>query len=374
MRVHSTSSGMQRIITAIGTIAVLTAAAPLVGATQQPGDCRAGGAAPAGHQAAAIGHFSEGADEVAEFCRYLVRQRIWPSFQDLGSIADRRAARRAHEALEAGTIDVLWVNSFAVGAMLTANRSVRLKVVAFTDFLVLHVGTRQPGVTMVTDAAFAPTEVAVRAGRSMYFADVLFGALRRRPRCLEAALGCTVLTGEGLAAQLDRYLAGGAGRSVVLASWALPPKGPDVVVRTLYAGPFHLVGVPATTVVAMQGTAGTMAFLQIPRGAYGPSQTTDVPAAALTQMMVSSTPPEVQARVRELAHRLNDALFELEPRINIGGDLPGIVEMTRRLISSVDGRLVYHDELRRQLDAHGLGRQEPDQHEAPEPPDDGGKY
>ncbi|MGH2349071.1 MAG: hypothetical protein ACRDFT_06340 [bacterium] len=371
MRAHNTGRGMQRIVTAIAAIAVLTAAAPLIGATQQPADCRPGGAAPSGYQAVAIGHFSEGADEVGEFCRYLVRQRIWPSFQDLGSIADQRAARRAHAALEAGTIDVLWVNSYAVGAMLSANRAVRLKVVAFTDFLVLHIGTRQAGATMVTDAAFAPSEVAVRAGRSMYFADVLFGALRARPRCLEATLGCTVLSGEGLTAQLDRFLAGGAGRSVVLASWALPPKGPDVVVRSLYAGPFHLVGVPATTVVTMQAVAGTMAFLQIPRGAYGPSQNTDVPAAAMTQMMVSSTPAEVQARVRDLAHRLNDALFELEPRINIGGDLPGIVEMTRRLMTSVDGRLVFHDELARQLDAHGLLKQAPDRQE--EPPGDGGK-
>ncbi|HEV8353755.1 MAG TPA: hypothetical protein VGR24_06115 [bacterium] len=338
---------------AVGVLALLSVA-PFPSAAQQPGDCRPGGTAPSGFQATMIGHFSEGADEVAEFCRYLVRQRVWPSFRDLGSITDPRAAQRAHNALEQGTIDVLWVNSYAVGAMLAANRSIRLKVVAFTDFLVLHIGTRQAGVTMVTDAGFAPTEVAVRAGRSMFFADVLFGVLHRRPRCLEATVGCTVLAGEGLAAELDRFLTGTSGRAVVLASWALPPKGPDVVVRSLYAGQFHLVGVPPATVVTMQAVAGTMAFLQIPRGAYGPSQSTDVPAAAMTQIVVSATPPEVQARVRDLAHRLNEALFDLEPRINIGGDLPGIVEMTQRLALSVDGRLTFHDELSRQLDSHGL--------------------
>lgn len=372
MPAHRRGNSVVRTAAVLAAIAVIIAAVPLLGAAQQPGDCRPTGAAPAGFQSAIFGHFSEGTDELVEFCRYLVRQRIWPTFRNLGSASDPRASRRAHAALEDGTIDVLWVNSYAAGAMLSANRSLRLKVVAFTDFLVLHVGTRQARVQLATESAFAPSEVAVRAGRSMFFADVLFGALGRRPRCLEATVGCTVLAGEGLAAQLDRFLSGGSTRAVVLASWALPPKGPDVVVRSLYSGQFRLVGVPAATVVAMQSVAGTLAFLQIPRGAYGPSQNTDIPAAAMTQMVMSSTPPEVQARVRELAHRLNEALFELNPRINIGGDLPTIVEMTLQLAATVDGRLTFHDELARQLDAHGLHHEpHPDQeHHNPGRPGD----
>ncbi|HEY3247793.1 MAG TPA: hypothetical protein VGK88_05835 [bacterium] len=364
---------MKRVAVMVAVLLAVAAASPLLGQAQQPADCRPAGTAPGGFQAVTIGHFSEGADDVADFCRYLVRQRIWPSFQSLGSVKDPQAPRRAHDALEAGTIDVLWVNSFAAGALLEANRSLRLKVVAFTDFLVLHIGTRQPGVQMVTDAAFAPAEVAVRAGRSMFFADVLFGILRRRPRCLEATVGCTVLAGEGLAGQLEQFLSGGPARAVVLASWALPPKGPDVVVRSLYAGEFHLVGVPPTTVVSMQSVSGTLAFLQIPRGAYGPSQSTEIPAAAVTQMVVSSTPPEVQARVREIAHRLNDALFELEPRINIGSDMPAIVAMTLQFASGVDGRLTFHDELARQLDSHGLLHHAPEEHHEQDP-DKGGGY
>jgi len=355
------------------TVFVTAAVVAFPTAAQQPADCPPGGAAPAGFLAARFGHFAEGADELTEFCRYLVRQRIWPSFRNLGSVNDPRAAQRAQQALDAGTVDVLWVNSYAAGAMLTRNRSLRLKVVAFTDFLVLHIGMRQARVRLVTDAGFVPTEVAVRAGRSMYFADVLFGTLGRRPRCLEAAVGCTVLTGEGLTGEMDRFLSGADSRAVVLASWALPPKGPDVVIRSLYGGQFRLIGVPAPTVVAMQAVAGTLAFLQIPQGAYGPAQSTEIPAAAMTQMVVSSTPPEVQARVRELAHRLNEALFELNPRIRIGADLPAVVEMIEQLARSVGGRLALHDELDRQLDAHGLHHEihhGPDHHENPPPPRD----
>lgn len=351
--------------------ASLTAALSIPSAAQPSADCPPAGAVPARYLAASFGHFAEGADELAEFCRYLVRSRIWPSFRNFGSVADPRAVRRAQQALDAGTIDILWVNSYAAGAMLANNRTFRLKVVAFTDFLVLHIGMRRAGVRLVTDAAFTPSEVAVRAGRSMFFADVLFSTLGRRPRCLEAAVGCTVLTGEGLAADMTRFLGGGGDtRTVVLASWALPPKGPDVVIKSLYAGPFRLIGVPAATVVAMQSVAGTLAFLQIPQGAYGPAQNAEVPAAAMAQMVVSSTPPEVEARVRELAHRLNEGLFELNPRIRIAADLPMVLEMIEQLSRSVGGRLVLHAELSRQLDSHGLHHEIPHDphHENPEKP------
>lgn len=356
---------------AIVAALVITTAVSLPTTAQEPGDCRPPGGAPAGFLRATFGHFSEGIDEIGEFCRYLVHQRIWPVFRNLGSVTDPRAARRAQAALESGTIDVLWVNSYAAGAMLSTNQSLRIKVVAFTDFLVLHIGMRQARVQLVTDSGFAPTEVAVRAGRSMYFADVLFSTLGRRPRCLEAAVGCTVLTGEGLAAEMGRFISARESRAVVLASWALPPKGPDIIVRSLYGGQFRLIGVPAPTVVAMQSVAGTLAFLQIPPGAYGPAQSTAIPAAAMTQMVVSATPPEVQVRVRELAHRLNEALFEANPRINIGADLPTIVEMTTQLARSVDGRLALHDELARQLDAHGIHHEFPHpEHQNPDQPRD----
>lgn len=354
---------MKRAAAFLAVILAIVAGNPILGRAQQPGECRPAGGAPAGYQAIMIGHFSEGTSDIAEFCRYLVRQRIWPSFQDLGSLKDPRAAQRAHDAMETGTIDVLWVNSFAAGAILEANRALRLKVVAFTDFLVLHVGTRQAGVQLATDAAFAPTEVAVRAGRSMFFADVLFGILRLRPRCLETTIGCTVLPGEGLAAEIERFLSGGAGRAAVLASWALPPKGPDVVVRSLYTGDFHLIGVPPATVVSMQSVTGTLAILQIPRGAYGPSQRVDIATAAVTQMVVSSTPPAVQARVNELASRLNDALLDLEPRIDLIGDLPLALAMARQLGASTRGRLILHPALARLLELHDLLRSQPDPRE-----------
>ncbi len=358
---------MKRAAALLTLLLTIVAVTPMLGrAQQQPGDCRPAGGAPAGFQAITIGHFSEGASDVVEFCRYLVRQRIWPSFTDLGSFKDPRAAQRAHDALEAGTIDVLWVNSFAAGAILEANRALRLKVVAFTDFLVLHVGTRQAGVQVATDTAFAPAEVAVRAGRSMFFADALFGILHLRPRCLESTIGCTVLPGEGLAAGIERFLSGGAGRAVVIASWALPPKGPDVVVRSLYAGTFHLIGVPPATVVSMQAVAGTLAILQIPRGAYGPSQNADIGTAAVTQMVVSSTPPAVQARVSEFADRLNEALLDTEPRFDLMNEMPVALAMARLLGANVAGRLILHPRLALWLDLHDLLRSPPEPRE-PEP-------
>lgn len=335
-------------------ILVLGARGTIPADAQQPGDCRPAGGAPAGFQGITVGHFSEGTGDVFEFCRYLIRQRIWPSFQDLGSVRNPNAAQRAHDALETGAIDVLWVNSHVVGAILESNRALRLKVVAFTDFLALHVGTRQAGVQVASDPAFSPPEVAVRTGRSMFFADVLFGTLHLKPRCLEMAIGCTVLPGEGLATEFDRFLTGGARRAVVLASWALPPKGPDAVVRSLHTGEFHLIGVPPATVVSMQSMAGTLAILQIPRGVYGPTQRADVATAAMTQMLVSSTPPEVQMRVNELAGRLNNALLDTEPRIDVLRDLPVVLAMARELEASTAGRLAIHPELSRLLQRHGL--------------------
>lgn len=324
---------------------LLLAAPPLL--AQQA--CPAAGP-PQGALRVTIGHFAEGADDIQEFCRYLVLRQIWPTFVNLGSVADPRAARGAEQALETGRIDVLWVNSHATGTVLQANKAQTLKIAAITDFLVLHVGNRDARAGLVTDSAFAPPAIAVRQGRSAFFADVLMIATRHRPRCLEAAVACLAYAGEGLRRQLDEFLSGAAGRVVMLTSWAFPPKGPDVIVRTLHTtSGFRLVGVPAQTVVAMQPLAGQMAIVEIPRAAYSPTQQAAVPTAAVAQWLLSSTPAEVQARVAQLAVRLNEALLEQDPRLDLDRDLPTALRMARVLSDQLDRRLLLHAEFARVL-------------------------
>ncbi len=316
-----------------------------------------------------IGHFAEVAADVAEFCRYLVRNRMWPEFQNLGSIRDPGIAQRVHDALEAGSIDVLWLSTPTV-ALLAANSSIRLKALAMTDFVVTHVVSRDRRATSVMEPAFNPTAAMVPSGRSAMYADLLFAAVPRlKLQCLELPIACFVRqeSGEELVGQFVPFLSDQPSRTVVLAAPAFRPDGPDPMVRRLLNNPveLQLVGVPAPTVVMMQSDPGTKRVIRgmlsatsIPKGYYrldGRSEVpgADVPAAAAAMMLVSSTPPEVAARVQELVGRINDALILRDPRMS-PGHLMESLKMAQALGESLGNQFILHDEYARYLQAQGL--------------------
>lgn len=336
-------------------IVLLLLVPPLAAPVLAQQGCPPTGQLPPGAMRVTIGHFNESADDLSEFCLYLVRHEIWSTFRSLGSAQDPAAPSRAEQALESGAIDVLWLTSYATGTILVTSRTAKLKVAAITDFAVLHVGSQTPATAMVTDAAFAPPEIAVRQGRSMFFADLLMAVTKRRPRCLEAAVGCAVYPGEGLRARLETFLAGRPGRAVVLASWAFPPKGPDLVVRYLHGAPaFHLVGIPAPTVLAMQPMQGMMAIVQIPKTSYGANQTADIPTGAVAQWLVSSTPPEVAGRVHQLITKINEGLLERELRLDVDRDLAIALGLVAALQAASGDRLTVHPDFARLLQGHGI--------------------
>ncbi len=305
-----------------------------------------------------IGHFSEGAAELGEFCRYLVRNRIWPVFQDLGRLRDAEAAQRVRAALEAGTVDVLWLSTSSLGK-LGDNVSLVLKVLAVTDFPVIHVVSRDPSVRSVTDTAFAPPEVMVKQGRAESYADELLLTVGVAPRCLESR-NCEVDRGEGLTTRFVTFLNDRPSRVVVLAPAVSSARFPDGIMRGLLHQPeFHLVGIPPATVLRMQAPVrGTMTSVPIPRGYYGISArpdvpVADVPTAAVPMLLSSGTPAEVAERVRGLVTRVNEALLRRERRISTG-DLKVSLEMVRTLGESTRGQIVLHEEYARILRAQDL--------------------
>ncbi len=306
-----------------------------------------------------IGHFAESEGESGEFCRYLTRNRMRPTFQNLGSLRDDKTVRRVQAALEGGTIDVLWLSSFAMGMLGSASTLV-MKVLAVTDFPIVHVVSHDVNARLVTDTAFAPAGVMVAHGYAEAYADILFKAIGVAvPRCLEAPVNCDIHPNDAtLVGGLIAYLMNQPSHVVVYVSSTFSPKNPDPIVLSLVQTQFSLVGVPAQTVIKMDAVHGTFAAVSIPKGHYGVGRrpdvpSTDVPTAAAPLVLVSSTPPKVAERVRDLVIRINSALLDVEPRVS-RDNLRKSLELARDLRGSLGGRVVLHEEYARQLERRGL--------------------
>lgn len=348
---------LYRTLACIALVTLLQSAAPLQG--QPLLTCPTQGTV-------IIGHFSEGRAEIGEFCRYLVRNGIHPVFQNLGSIRDAGAAKRAEAALEAGTVHVLWLGTSALG-ILASSSTQKLKVGAVTDFPVIDVISTDPK-AVLADASFAPAEAMVKEGRSLTYADTLFIAIDKpSPRCLGEPVQCQVRPrpedDENMfIGSLKLFLEDTPSGAVVVASPTFLPKPPDPAVSSLlYLNKqSHLVGIPPATVRKMQAVHGMYAEVSIPRGHYvkpnNPSE--DIPTAADPRLLVSGTPPEVAERVRDLVIRINKALLDAEPRVS-REHLKISLQLVRDLGDNLSGRVVLHDEYTNQLLSRGLPTMQP---------------
>ena len=350
----------------IWTLALITGVAllqtPVPLQAQPPPTCPSpSGVSPAERQIT-IGHFAESAAAIGEFCRYLVRNKVRPAFQDLGSLRDNATVRHVQAALEGGEIDVLWLSSFAMGKLGSAS-SLVMKVLAVTDFPVIHVlSVVSPNIKtrLVTDKTFAPTKVMVAHGYAEAYADILLKAMDvATPRCLEAPVGCEVHPNdETLIGGLIAFLSNQPARAAVHVSSTFSPRSPDPIVLSLVQTQFSLIGVPAPTVIKMGAIRGTFAAVSIPKGHYGVSRhpdvpATDVPTAAAPLMLVSSTPAKVAERVRGFVRLINGALLDVEPRVS-HDNLRKSLELARELREYLRGRVVLHEEYARELEMRGV--------------------
>lgn len=343
-----------RMLVLITVVAVAQNALPLHAAPIEP--CSTQGASP---PPVTIGHFGEGAAEVGEFCRYLVRQRIWPRFLDLGSVRDPETARRVNAALEAGTIDVIWLNASAM-AMLAAGTSGVFKIAAVTDLPVINIVSRDPNVRSVIDPSFERFELMVTEGASAFYADALLLALGQPARC-GPRIGCTVGSGEEIGGRYVTFLNDRPSRAVLIATPTLPPSQRNGILTVLLRRPIaaHLVEIPPQIVARMQGVPGTMMTVLIPIERYGPGiPATLVPSAAGPVILVSGTPAEVEARVRQFIIRLNEALLRPgtqggQPRMSLA-DVQRSLDLLRTLGENLRDRLILHEEYARILPRFGL--------------------
>src|SRR2546425_2897417 len=222
-----------------------------------------------------IGHFGEGSREIEDFCRYLGSQSIMATFLSLGSITDARTAQRAQAALEASTIDALWINSAQLVRLLRESPLVA-KIIGVTDFVVVHVVVRDPRLKAAVRLSFHPREAIVAPGRSGYFADALFTALGLAIRCLDVTINCRIAAGEG---HYKTFLEDRQGRAAIVAAPTFRRETRDALALVLaqVTAQSRLVAIPLETVARMRPVPGMMAAVSIPRGYYALGARSDVP-------------------------------------------------------------------------------------------------
>ena len=352
----------KRILAVVALVTLLQSAAPLHG--QTPVGCPARGTI-------IIGHFNEGGAEVAEFCIYLVRHGIQPTFQNFGDIRTPGAAKAAAYALEnEGTVLAIWIGTSTL-ARLVGDTDLKAKVLAVSDFTVFQVISGNSNAAMV-DSNFVPTGIAVQDGRSSNFADTLFMAFDKPvPRCTGAPpVQCEVHPPAGdtmgitagmyytgaLAEFLNREPAG----AVILGSQPLDPGIRDPVKEVLAVAKHpNLVGIPPAAVLKMSRVHGMFAEVSIPKEHYAIGVPKGiVPAAADPRLLISATPPEVAERVRDFVKQVTNALLKVQPRVS-PAHLKKSLELVRELGDSLGGRVVLHDEYVKQLQRAGPAPQGP---------------
>jgi len=308
-----------------------------------------------------IGHFAHAATAVDDFGRYLQRNGVAVVFKDFGTIGNANNVVTAAKALNDGLVDVLWLTSADL-AYLSGHTPLTMKIGAVTDFPVVHVITDDASVRSATDAKFGQQAAEVLEGDALY-ADTLFSALDLTvPRCLSTAARCVVLSGGASDyASLSTNFKNNPSSSII-GLWAVRKAG-SLAFQLLRADDpglprLHLVNVPDTTVVKMATVNGAWATATIPKGSYGIRDGSDVPAsniptAAAPIFTISTTPPEVVARVRAFIVILNGALLDHEPRMS-PQELRTSLLVASSLHAKWPDRVYLHDEFANQLRIRNL--------------------
>lgn len=76
--------------------------------------------------------------------------------------------------------------------------------------------------------------------------------------------------------------------------------------------------------------------------------------AAVAQLLLSSTPQDVERRVLALSARLSEALLAREPRIDLRQHLPMAIGLEENLHDRLGGRVGLHPEYEHHLREHEI--------------------